>query len=365
MKISSVLRRWAVPCLFALFALNSHAGNTPGSYTHYSFNPSVTSLSSVDFGITPEVEPGARANVYWSNQFKFANGTVAYTGMQRVSGQGGMFLYSVWDGTEAKVGSPGSYCITFQEDGTGKSCRMKFDWKVGHTYQFHLAHEGDQWFGVTVNDLTANTSFKLGSIRTQSTRISTQSMVNWTEYWEWNGPNSNCFNQPYTRTEFLLPVGDDGATVASVAGTKVSAPCASRVDVTDVGSVHSNAIGNSMRGVIKQKPDLCIDAHTYNSGDPATGYYCHGKDNQAWVHAADKTIRTASNLCLAAYNHGTAPGTKAVVWGCGPSDQKNQLWTLVGSELRNELSGLCLTGTVAGEQLTLQKCDQGWAGPMP
>ncbi|MGO1001870.1 ricin-type beta-trefoil lectin domain protein [Lysobacter sp. CA196] len=364
MKIVSVFKGWGLLCLLAALPLQVVAGNTPGSYVNYQFDPSVTGLDSVDFGITVETDPGARANVYWSNQFNLVGASgAAYTGMQRVGGQGGLFLFSVWNGTEAKVGSSGSYCITFQEDGTGKSCRMKFDWKPGHTYQFHVAHEGDRWFGVTVNDLTAATSFKLGSIRTASTQVSASGMVNWVEYFEWGSGDSNCFNQPYTKSEFLLPVGNGGARVASVSSTKVSPICSSRVDKIAAGSVHINGIGNSLRGVIKQTRDLCLDAHTYKNGDPATGYYCHGLDNQAWVHGADKTIRTQSNLCLDAYGYGTTPGTKVNVYQCHAG--ANQQWVQVHGELRGVQSGLCLTATVAGEQLTLQKCDRDWQVPMP
>src|SRR5579859_1483038 len=55
-------------CLL-LFPYIVQAGDTPGTYTWYQFDPSLTGLTSVDYGITVKVDPGYRANVYWSNQF--------------------------------------------------------------------------------------------------------------------------------------------------------------------------------------------------------------------------------------------------------------------------------------------------------
>ena len=36
----------------------------------------------------------------------------------------GMFIYSLWNSTAWRVGDAGTYCIQFQEDGTGSSCRL-------------------------------------------------------------------------------------------------------------------------------------------------------------------------------------------------------------------------------------------------
>jgi len=55
--------------LLLMLSVTAHAGDTPGTYTNYQFDPAVTALNSVDFGITVKADPGYRANVYWSNQF--------------------------------------------------------------------------------------------------------------------------------------------------------------------------------------------------------------------------------------------------------------------------------------------------------
>ncbi|MEK8143227.1 hypothetical protein NKH18_16870 [Streptomyces sp. M10(2022)] len=52
-------------------------------------------------------------NVFWSHQFGFTQGSGAYTGMQSNGGQQRTFLFSLWDATEARAGSEGSYCLDF------------------------------------------------------------------------------------------------------------------------------------------------------------------------------------------------------------------------------------------------------------
>ncbi|MEV6413161.1 hypothetical protein [Kribbella sp. NPDC051718] len=124
------------------------------------------SLTQAEFRMTIQQAPG-RANVYWSNQFQFTSGDVGgYTGMQTHRDGGGMFLYSLWNSTDWKAGSAGTYCIKFSEDGSGGSCRLDQAPTPGHTYGFTVASEGSGWYGVTVRDLTAGTSFKLGSLQT-------------------------------------------------------------------------------------------------------------------------------------------------------------------------------------------------------
>lgn len=111
--------------LLLVLSVSARAGDTPGTYTNYTFDPAVTALDSVDFGIKVISDPGYRANVFWSNQFSLVGtSSGGYTGMQSNGGSDRMFLFSVWDATEAKAGTPGSACVDFGGEGIGKSCRM-------------------------------------------------------------------------------------------------------------------------------------------------------------------------------------------------------------------------------------------------
>lgn len=359
-------------CCLLLLSLIAHAGDTPGSYTNYRFGPAVTTLHSVDFGITVKSDPGYRASVFWSNQFNLV-GTHSggYTGMQSNGGDPRMFLFSVWDATEARAGTKGSHCVNFGGEGVGKSCRMAHDWRQGHTYRFHVAYEGNRWLGVTVTDLTTHQSFKLGSIRTASSGISPFGMVNWTEYFEWNSPDSDCFNQPYASAEFNLPSGNDGQAVASISQTHLSKTCTAYSEVRKDadGSLQRNAIGNSLRGAIVGSDHRCIEARGGEiPGTPAISAACNGRIAQAWVLAVDHTLRLQDHgLCLGVTGGDTAAGQIVMVDRC--NGDPRQRWRQVGAQLRNEGSGACLASAKAGAQLTTEKCHaaptQGWQLPLP
>jgi len=353
-------------CGLLLLSLLARAGDTPGSYTSYRFGPAVTSLHSVDFAITVKTDPGYRASVFWSNQFSLVGThSGAYTGMQSNGGDPRQFLFSVWDATEARGGSKGSRCVNFGGEGVGKSCRMAHDWQQGHTYRFHVAYEGDRWLGVTVTDLTTRQSFKLGSIRTASDGISPFGMVNWTEYFEWNSPDSDCYNQPYASAEFKLPSGDGGQAVASISQTHLSKTCTAYSEVRKDagGSLQRNAIGNSLRGAIVGDSHRCIAARGGEiPGTPAISAACNGGIAQAWVFAVDHTLRLQDhNLCLGVV------GQSVTVDRCGGDPRQH--WQQVGAQLRNEGSGACLVSGKAGVPLTAGKCNavptQGWQLPLP
>ncbi len=81
-----------------------------------------------------------------------------------------LFLFSVWDVTEARAGSAGSWCDRFGGEGEGMSCRIWHRWTAGQTYRFHYRSEGSGWWGMTVTNTATGTSFKLGSIESAVTR---------------------------------------------------------------------------------------------------------------------------------------------------------------------------------------------------
>lgn len=352
------------PLLLAMSSI-AFASNTPGSYTHYAFDPSAGDLKSVDFGMTVESDPGYRANVFWSNQFSLVGGQGGYTGMQSNGGEKRMFLFSLWNATEAKPGSSGSYCLDFGGEGVGKSCRMAHEWQAGHTYRFYLAFEGDQWLGVTVTDMATHQSFKLGSIRANANDISPRGMVDWTEYFEWNAANSACNNQPYSRAVFALPSGDDGRAIASISAMQPSKSCASYTEVvrTANGSVQRNAIGNSSRGPVSGEGGRCMEARQGPDGRaPVVAVACHGSVGQAWVYAVDRTLRLEDNTCL-----DVVPGATAMVVTSKCTGDAGQQWDAADGQLRNSRSGLCLAAPPAGAPLTMRACSgmpaQHWQLP--
>jgi hypothetical protein len=57
--------------------------------------------------------------------------------------------------------------------------------------------------------------------------------------------------------------------------------------------------------------------------------------------------------------------TPVIVDSC--SGNRQQQWSKVGTQLSNDMSGLCLTSSAAGEPLTTEKCkvaaNQNWRLP--
>ncbi|NBE50401.1 DUF3472 domain-containing protein [Streptomyces boluensis] len=355
-------------------AAKAEIGQTPGTYSYYQFPADVTGLESATWSTTVNTDPGHRSQVFWSHQFGFDKGNGAYIGMQTNKGEDRMFLFSVWDVFEWKPGSEGSWCQSFGGEGEGASCRMRFNWQEGHTFTFKVAHEGDGWFGATVTDTTAGTSFKLGSIRTPATQIAPSGMIDWTEYYEWNDTRATCHDQPFSAARFGLPEGEraDGTKVTgSVTRTTNSGnPCApmTRTDTLagGQGTVQNLAIGNTVRGAIRAADGSCIGSTGSAPGPgPAVAAGCGGGEGpdgsvgtfaQSWVLAADGSVRLPSNYCLTA-----RPGTKGVaVADCagtaadGAVTDPLKRWSVDREQgtLINQSTGEYLTRTDSGLALT-------------
>lgn len=382
------LRRLVVPAVAVGLALGGAVapaqaatiGTTPGTYTNYAFSGSPT-LTDVTWSTTVQTDPGFSSQVFWSHQFGFDVGNGAYIGMQSNGGSSRVFLFSVWDATEATAGSTGTWCQTFGGEGTGESCRMNLNWTAGHTYTFTVAAEGSGWFGATVKDTTAGTSYKLGSVKTPATAIATTGMVDWTEYFEWNDPRATCYDQPFSAARFGLPTGNGGTVTATVSGTSNNGnACASmtRTDTVAGATVQNLAIGNSVRGAVTGLASKCVDAYGgVSDGTAADLYDCSGGVNQAWVRAADGTLRLRSNYCLAA--GGTTANSAVLVRDCagtgtgGAVTDASKLWTYntTTKAMVNQASGLCLdvpgSNSANGTALIVYTCtgnpNQQWTLP--
>jgi hypothetical protein len=355
-------RRFTLCCVLTCLAAvlwppttASAVGVTPGTYVNYTFD--TPSLTQAEFRMTIQTAPG-RANVYWSNQFGFTTADVGgYTGMQTHRDGGGMFLYSLWNSTDWRVGDAGTYCIQFNEDGTGGSCRLDRAPTPGHTYAFAVASEGSGWYGVTVRDLTAGTSFKLGSLQTGAgNTISTSGMVSWTEYFDWNNDRATCADEPYSKLTMTAPTS--GTQTAHFTGSSESTGCAADSQVTIAGSTatQENGIGNSSSGEIRANGN-CLDVSGGSStnGTAILLYGCTGGDNQNWVHSEDGSVRALFS-CLDA--SATQAGA-VILYGCHGG--ANQAWTKnADGTLRNNASGLCLTAPASsGNPVTVTSCTGG------
>ncbi len=334
------------------------AGDTPGSNTGYLW-PEGTALERVTFSLTPLVDPGRMSNIFWSNQFDFTGGQTAYTGMQSNGGAPRQFLFSVWDAVESRPGSRGSNCEAFGGEGEGQHCTILHEWWEGQEFVFDVEHEGDRWFRATVTEVSSGVSFRIGSIRASSSRISGEGMSTWTEYFEWNDDSATCLNQPYSRVLVKWPRGDGGAVRARLDASKASDTCShdSRIETLADGVLQTNAIGNSRRGNVTIAGGDCLDASGgADSGTEAITYACNRQDNQAWVYARDGSLQLRQGLCLDVANAARAAGSPVIVFECNGAD--NQRWTHAGGQLKGLGSGLCLTAH-DGDPLTVEPCAEG------
>jgi arabinan endo-1,5-alpha-L-arabinosidase len=102
-------------------------------------------------------------------------------------------------------------------------------------------------------------------------------------------------------------------------------------------------------------------------------YDCNGQANQGWEFTAAGEMRTFDGTrCLDAYNFGTAPGTRLVIWNCtGGANQKfrrNGDGTITAPQ-----SNLCVDvldqGTANGTRVILWTCtgapNQRWSTGRP
>ncbi|HVJ38340.1 MAG TPA: ricin-type beta-trefoil lectin domain protein [Stenotrophomonas sp.] len=339
-------------CALLLSVSVRATGLTPGTYTHYAFDGAQAGFESVDFAITVDQDPGYTANVYWSNQFDLVGSSGAYAGMQSNGGDKRMFLFSAWDANEARAGSEGSYCVRFDGEGEGYSCRKQHDWKQDHTYRFRATIGADQWLTVAVDDLTEGTSFTLGSIKTGSRRISAENMTNWTEYFEWNDERATCSGQPYSKATFALPKGSVGGRkfVAKIESTRDSDACEELAEVhtTADGTVHENGLGSSQRGVLKIG-SLCLDALEGLQEGSQVGLYPCGGANQYFVHTHQGAIETMSSYCL------SDDAGQVKLRSCeGPGAPTR--WQFNAGEVRKQGTMLCLTHATDRHAVTLLTC---------
>lgn len=371
-----------------VFALQAPAaadewGKTPGTYTRYSFPADAQEFSEVTWGTTVTADPGFTSHSFWSHQFGFNQGNGAYVGLQDNGGEDQLFLFSVWDTSQAKAGTAGSWCQGFGGEGEGMSCRATVPWKQGDAFTFTVAYEGDGWFGATVRNTTSGTSFKLGSIQTPATAIKAAGMIDWTEYYEWSMTRTNCLSQPYGSAFFALPkaVTTAGAQVTGSIKNMTNNGACSFVSTQEVpgGSRQTLAIGNSVRGAITNRAGLCLDTKGIDyaqlewaedadlakaEGASSIVDTCHQRTDQGWVRALDGTLRLVNEFCLTG-----SSDTGVTISSCGATPGDALKWTAApDGSLRNTATGRCLTSDErAGGKVELAKCrgtlQQRWILP--
>lgn len=188
-----------------------------GPYTDWSFR---TDLYNLDSHTTITIAPPANATEFWSTQFGFVNGDGGYMGIQNAGWfpdghTGKLALVSIWGaiGAQPIQGT----CSTFVEGGSGYTCRLPYEWVVGHDYQFRAWVVGaGQWL-FALADKTTGVERQLGIIKVPASWgwIARGSVINWTEYFAANDPNQRlvqCNDLPQVAAQFRVSGNGDTET---------------------------------------------------------------------------------------------------------------------------------------------------------
>jgi len=340
-------------------------GQTPGSYVNASFDAPVAGFTQTQ---RLDVSPGD-ANVYWSTQFGLTKSAGGYIGMQRWKNGSGQFLMSIWDSTGGRPG-PDAKCITFEEDGSGSSCRIEgIRPEAGHTYRTRLTVAPDGWITGGIDDLTSGERHLLGSVKTPAGGRVSKDIGSWTEYFDWNSDEARCEDEAFSSMTVSTPVGADGVQ-ATRTSTSTSTTCAAGTRLVEraTDTVQQNGLGNSAGGHVVASDGACLDLQggTGNGALVDVWTSCHQGTNQNWVHAADGSLRTQYR-CLDA--NGSSVGSAVTIWSC--TGGTNQQWeTTADGRLRGAQSGACLSsssvpGSPTAAGLTLQPCASATRWTLP
>ncbi|EGG20993.1 hypothetical protein DFA_00862 [Cavenderia fasciculata] len=347
---------------------------TPYSYSFFKF-PTVLNkkLSSVEFQITINTDPGFYSNIFWSFQFDlFGGSSSGHIGIRSNGGTTRQFIFSVWDAIDSFSNSSNTKCSTFNggEGEKGHHCVVEWNWQVGHPYKFTISQSPNNLLNASVIDINENKTYQLGSIKSTSNFISTENMLAMVGYFD-NGENANCENQPYSSASFDLPRGySNGSQHMGVFSSTDYNPNCQNVAVTIIGLdnivKHLLGTGNSVRSIITphagypKKSDTCLGMT--NDGQVLVTS-CTSNIQQQWVMSADGSIRSNNDYCLDIGGGSLAQNASVIAYPC--HDGTNQKWKIDGYRLKSQYSGYCITHANTHD-IKVSSCDsdqQEWNLP--
>lgn len=364
--------RLSCPALLLSSACALAIGHTPGSHSNFTYPDPPAGFDAFHITLDVNRDPGAAADLFWSNQFGFnTNFEYGYIGMQSidVDPKKRLFLFSVWNATEAKVGSTGTYCIPFTEGVAGYSCRLNHFWSTGGSYTFNVEHTGGGWFTgrliATQPDGTVE-EFVLGSVKTTANQLTTF-LQSWTEYFEWGSNRATCLGQPYSSVQFSFPTGISGGNrwQGQIADTGAVDDCKdfSSVAVLDTGAVQRNGMGNSLRGLLESKADQgCLTADSISEAAGLSVQTCRVRGESGWVYSKAGSLEIRDNYCLAS----SEPDLGDLALRTCDHTNPNFHWDISkGGQIKKGKTDMCLTDRGTDNKVTLLRCtgaaNQRWS----
>ncbi len=163
----------------------------------------------------------ATGTYFWSHKFGFLNGDGGYIGLQNmgntVSGQYNtkVAVFSIF--STAIDATPGNCKIEYGNfdggAGTGTSCRIPYNWTLGHQYRLRTvigknSDAAGTWWDGYVTDLTTGVETQIDYIKVPKSWSGINSSIMWTEYF--GAHADTCDTHPYARAHFFTPKGNYG-----------------------------------------------------------------------------------------------------------------------------------------------------------
>lgn len=211
-----------------------------------SYNNTQKGYYSLDFYVTVNKEA---PDMYWAQQFWFGGGDGGYLGIQS-SGQypnepdTKIAIFSIWKAKNAEASS-GGVAKPFDHEGSGYSCKIKYNWKEGRTYRIRLHQisdakkpQNDEWWGAWIMDMTTSQEKQIGKILIPGSWNWLKSRSsNFTEYFgQQTGRSMSCDQIPYSKATFSFPKMDGGAIKPQKSAYKTYGDCKSAAIIELINS---------------------------------------------------------------------------------------------------------------------------------
>ncbi|KAJ1547829.1 hypothetical protein HK405_004837, partial [Cladochytrium tenue] len=221
--LSAALPAAALATLAALAAApGPAAASSAGVWQYWSYPSTDGGYYNVDQNVTVSQTASTR---FFSHQIWFNGGDAAYIGIQN-NPNGTLAVFSVWNSLDAISGGPGSYCLPFDGEGVGRSCRIAYPWSVGTTYRLRIwatsTTDGKSQFVGAVQDTSTGIDTILGYISNAAGQGWISSSVSWIEDYYLNTAGTNCSTENNAQATFSYPTYDAGTGTASAGSSQTT-----------------------------------------------------------------------------------------------------------------------------------------------
>jgi len=188
-----------------------------GTYTWWGWPAKVGGYDSFKWTVTPRTNPSPNG-YFWAHQFMFDSGEVGYFGIQTQGSdpthttEGKIAIFSVWNA----LGADGpQYHGTFGGEGVGWTVRIKYNWRVNHSYQLRVVRDSTvksgTWWAAYISD--GKVRELVGKIKVPKAwkGLAAVNSVVWTE--RYSGPLTACSDINLAIADFTGMIAQPGNVV--------------------------------------------------------------------------------------------------------------------------------------------------------